>query len=283
MGTFIGTDRRRPRVAVLGVALAIVWAFLGAAVPVSASDCAAFAIYTTDPQGQPVNANIYDAKEDVYLNGGPDDTGTGAGETYYYQVFAPDGTVLSPVRTVVGDDEGQFRVQLAPYNDTTNNGGEYKVIVSTHPAGSDGTLLTADTTGGCVKSDNFKVKGETAPTPTPVVPTPTPVVPTPTPVVPTPTPTETIGGATPTPTIPVAPTPTPSEIVGGATPTPPAPAPSETVAGATPTPGTTPPQTSTETPMNGSTGSGLLLVLLLLGLGTTGILLFSPARIHIRR
>jgi hypothetical protein len=105
------------------------------------------------------------------------------------------------------------------------------------------------------------------PTPTAVVtPTPTPVVtPTPTPVVtPTPTPSETVGGETPTPTPVVTPTPTPSETVGGATPT--------------ATPATTPPATSTETPAGNPTQSGLLLVLLLLGMGTTGLLIFSPRR-----
>jgi hypothetical protein len=128
-------------------------------------------------------------------------------------------------------------------------------------------------------------------TPTPTLPvvTPTPTLPvvTPTPTLPvvTPTPSETVGAATPTPTVPV---PTPSETVGGATPTPTTPVtqptPSETVAGATPTPAptTTPPQTSTSDPTGGSTGSGLLMVLLLLGLGTTGLLLFTPARIGIR-
>jgi cell division septation protein DedD len=252
MGTFTSADRRPRWLAHLGVALAIAWAFLGTAVTVSATDCEAYAIWTTDPQGEPVNANIYDAKEDVYLNGGPDEEGGAAGQIYYYQVFAPDGTVLSEIRTVIGDDEGQFRVALYPYDDTTNNGGEYKVIVSTHPVGEGETLEDADNTGGCVKSDNFKVKGEEAtPTPTAVATaTPTPVV------TPTPTPTETVGGATPTPT--------------------------ETVAGATPTPAVTPPATSTETPSNGSTGSALLIALVLLGLGTTFVLVLSPSRSRIR-
>lgn len=43
---------------------------------------------------------------------------------------------------------GSLPVQLLPYNDTTNNGGEYKVTVSTDPTFSNG-----DT-----KSDNFKVR-----------------------------------------------------------------------------------------------------------------------------
>jgi hypothetical protein len=44
----------------------------------------------------------------------------------------------------------------------------------------------------------------------------------------------------------------------------------------------TPPSTSTETPVGGPTQSGLLLVLLLLGMGTTGLLVFSPRRFRSR-
>jgi len=54
------------------------------------------------------------------------------------------------------------------------------------------------------------------------------------------------------------------------------------VAGATPTPAVTPPQTSTENPPSGSSGSALLIALLLLGLGTTFALVLSPSRIRIR-
>jgi len=99
----------------------------------------------------------------------------------------------------------------------------------------------------------------TAPPEETATPTGTEVV-----VTPTPTPSETVGGETPTPTPVVTPTPTPSETVGGATPT--------------ATPATTPPATSTETPAGNPTQSGLLLVLLLLGMGTTGLLIFSPRR-----
>src|SRR5215203_4745983 len=57
------------------------------------------AIFTTDASGVPVNLNIYAAKEDVYLNGGPginapdDAAGLPAG-TYSYQVTNPNGAVL---------------------------------------------------------------------------------------------------------------------------------------------------------------------------------------------
>lgn len=120
------------------------------------------AIFTTDSSGEPVNLNIYDAKEDVYLNGGPginapdDAAGLPAG-TYSFQVTDPSGKTLlssdpvacrqfsvdgSGVITSVtpagacaheigsdGEDGGRT-VQLFPYDDTPNNGGVYKVWVT---------------------------------------------------------------------------------------------------------------------------------------------------------
>src|SRR5215203_5187459 len=117
------------------------------------------AIFTTDASGVPVNLNIYAAKEDVYLNGGPginapdDAAGLPAG-TYSFQVTDPSGKTLlstdpvacrqftvdaSGVITSVaasgacahdtgtsGDDSG-ITVQLFPFADTPNNGGVYKV------------------------------------------------------------------------------------------------------------------------------------------------------------
>jgi hypothetical protein len=69
----------------------------------------------------------------------------------------------------------------------------------------------------------------------------------------------------------------------GETPTPTA-TPTETVAGETPTPTgeVTPPPTSTDQP-GGTPGGALPIALLLLGLGTTGLLILSPARIRTRR
>jgi hypothetical protein len=150
------------------------------------------AIFTTDATGTPVNLNIYDSKEDVYLNGGPginapdDAAGLPAGD-YTFQVTDPSGKTLlstdpvecrqftvdaSGVITSVavsgtcahtpgtsGDDTG-ISVQLFPYNDTPNNGGVYKVWVT--PTSQ---LLAPDTQGtryGFVprysKTDNFKVR-----------------------------------------------------------------------------------------------------------------------------
>ncbi|ADX73205.1 hypothetical protein Asphe3_20500 [Pseudarthrobacter phenanthrenivorans Sphe3] len=149
------------------------------------------AIFTTDASGNPVNLNIYDSKEDVYLNGGPginapkDAAGLPAG-TYSFQVTDPSGeTLLStdPVacrqftvdasgvitsNTVSGacahvtgtsTEDGGLTVQLFPYNDTPNNGGVYKVWVS--PT----NLLdcSAPSARHCFvprysKTDNFKVR-----------------------------------------------------------------------------------------------------------------------------
>jgi hypothetical protein len=149
------------------------------------------AIFTTDVTGVPVNLNIYDAKEDVYLNGGPginapdDAAGLPAG-TYSFQVTDPSGkTLLSSddvscrqftvdasgvIQSVApggacahatgtdGEDAG-ITVQLFPYDDTPNNGGVYKVWVTPTE------LLDCAAPGNknCFvprysKTDNFKVK-----------------------------------------------------------------------------------------------------------------------------
>jgi hypothetical protein len=149
------------------------------------------AIFTTDVTGVPVNLNIYAAKEDVYLNGGPginapdDAAGLPAG-TYSFQVTDPSGkTLLStdPVacRQFTVDDSGVIQsvapsgacphatgtdaedlgitVQLFPFADTPNNGGVYKVWVSPTE------LLDCTAPGNkhCFvprysKTDNFKVR-----------------------------------------------------------------------------------------------------------------------------
>ena len=110
------------------------------------------AIFTTDETGVPVNLNIYDAKEDVYLNGGPginapdDAAGLPAG-TYSFQVTDPSGKTLLSTDPVAcrqftvdasgviqsvapsgacahatgtdGEDAG-ITVQLFPFADTPN-------------------------------------------------------------------------------------------------------------------------------------------------------------------
>jgi hypothetical protein len=149
------------------------------------------AIFTTDVTGVPVNLNIYAAKEDVYLNGGPginapdDAAGLPAG-TYSFQVTSPSGkTLLSTddvscrqftvdasgrIQSVApggacahatgvdGEDLG-ITVQLFPFDDTPNPGGVYKVWVTPTE------LLDCDAPGnkhcfvpGDSKTDNFKVR-----------------------------------------------------------------------------------------------------------------------------
>lgn len=118
------------------------------------------AIFTTLVDGSAVNANVqYQAKEDVYLDGGP---GLGAPQDaaglpdgiYVFQVTDPSGkTLLStdpaacrllvvsagiisgvtgscPHKTGFDTDHGAVTVQLFPYKNTPNNGGEYKVWVT---------------------------------------------------------------------------------------------------------------------------------------------------------
>jgi hypothetical protein len=117
------------------------------------------AIFTTVVNGSEINFNIYAAKEDVYLDGGP---GPGApqgaaglnDDTYVFQVTDPSGKKLlsqdparcrqfvvtngiitslvpsaCPHNTGLDVDHGAITVQLMPYADTPNNGDEYKAWV----------------------------------------------------------------------------------------------------------------------------------------------------------
>src|SRR6185436_8119081 len=128
------------------------------------------AIFTTDAGCTGVNINIYPSKDAVWLDGGPAHPGAaGLPEgNYYVKVTEPDGTVLgSSIGGPHGDTPvhvnaaGEFDtcyqlvdiVSPAPlagggYNDTTNNGDEYKAWVCTD---------AAFTPSNC-KTDNFKVK-----------------------------------------------------------------------------------------------------------------------------
>jgi hypothetical protein len=155
------------------------------------------AIFTTVSDGSEVNFNIYAAKTDVYLDGGP---GPGAPQgaaglpdgVYVFMVTDPSGKTLLSTdiaacrRVQVSGGifgalvtsnptcaaphlqgtfgNGGIPVQLMPYNDTPNNGGEYKAWVT---AVQNYTCpLTAVDCGSNVhgfihdfsKTDNFKVK-----------------------------------------------------------------------------------------------------------------------------
>ncbi len=151
------------------------------------------AIYTSMVDGATVNGNVYENKEDVYLNGGPQNAnanGLPDGD-YYFQVTDPSGATLlstDPAAcrgvTVSGGvvsgaaqfsidagcahangnqdlNNGSIPVQLIPYNDTPNAGGEYKVWLITYGAATVGEggitlLFTHDNS----KTDNFKIRND---------------------------------------------------------------------------------------------------------------------------
>src|SRR5262249_24317779 len=140
------------------------------------------AIFTTNAGCTGVNLNIYDAKADVYLNGGPEHPGAASlpDGFYYVQVTDPSGACLLGT-SLNKADPTPFHVSggvanciklcdvllngpLYPdplslcnaividsgcgYNDTTNPGGEYKVWVSNE----------SSFTNNSTKTDNFKVR-----------------------------------------------------------------------------------------------------------------------------
>jgi cysteine-rich repeat protein len=148
------------------------------------------AIFTTLADGSAVNHNIYAAKTAVYLDGGPSGgspSGAGALDEgdYYFQVTDPSGHVLlssdaiecrrihinddGVISAVVGtcthatsiDQDyaslGALTVQLMPYADTPNPGGEYKVWV-TPVAAYTGSGPFHGFVHSSSKTDNFKVR-----------------------------------------------------------------------------------------------------------------------------
>ena len=126
------------------------------------------AIFTTDSSCAGTNLNIFTSKSDVYVGGGPAHPGAaGLADGYYYiQVTEPGGALLgtsvgsatpTPIHVTNGDFDQCYHLEAIVikasdstpgYDDTTNSGGEYKVLVS----------QSTDFSAG--KSDNFKVKPE---------------------------------------------------------------------------------------------------------------------------
>lgn len=126
------------------------------------------AIFTTNSTCDGTNVNIYAAKADVYLDGGPAHPGAAGlpDGSYYVQVTEPDGTLLgtsvgaaneTPVTVVGGEFVTCYQLtailitasdSTPGYDSTSNPGGEYKVWIST-----EGTFTNSNT-----KTDNFKVK-----------------------------------------------------------------------------------------------------------------------------
>ncbi|PYS99644.1 MAG: hypothetical protein DMF63_11225 [Acidobacteria bacterium] len=167
--------------------------FVIAVISVSAASVTVFAqggffgaIYTTLGDGQTVNQNVYPNKPAVYLNGGPQNPNAHGlpDGTYYFQVTNPSGSVLLSTdlancrqemvvagkmaggtgpcphpNATVNDANGSRGVQLVPFNDTPNAGGEYKVWLirqsSTTTVAADGIHINFLPSNA--KTDNFKV------------------------------------------------------------------------------------------------------------------------------
>lgn len=181
------------------VTFALALSFAGCA-PEESSNTADLsgATFTTTADGSSVDANIYPSKDAVYLDGGPKgNTASLPAGDYYFQVTDPSGhTILSSDdiscrritidsrglitgiaacstgRHVTGTDvHGGLTVQLMPYADTPNQGGEYKLWI-TPVANYNGKFIPRYS-----KMDNFKVRtGTTPPPPCDAGPPPPPPV-----------------------------------------------------------------------------------------------------------
>jgi hypothetical protein len=165
--------RRRGLIACMAVALVCIAAGIStalAAPPISG------AIFTTESTCNGTNINIFSAKSQVYLDGGPAHPGAAGlpDGDYYVQVTEPDGTLLgtsvgtadeTPVHVTAGEfdacyqltsilhkasDVGSAPFAINGYDTTSNPGGEYKVWVSS----------VSNFDPSSTKTDNFKVKGE---------------------------------------------------------------------------------------------------------------------------
>jgi hypothetical protein len=145
-----------------------------------------------------VNCNIYQDKADVWINGGPAANGLTDG-TYFFAVVEPDGSkdpndgspellstdaytdrtfvisggeILSTSGTHLTDGASpNLKIQLAPYLDTSNPGGEYKVALcridtqesfvaatTVPPAAASYDPEFDPVDPSTCKTDNFKVK-----------------------------------------------------------------------------------------------------------------------------
>jgi len=152
-----------------GMAALALFASSGLFVSTPAQAQVSGAIFTTDAGCTGVDLNIYTAKTDVYLNGGPTHPGAASlpDGSYYVKVTAPDGTPLGssvgaaiPTPVVVSGGVFSPCLQLSSalltasgtpvtgYDDTPNAGGEYKVWVSQDPSFPNSAS----------KTDNFKVR-----------------------------------------------------------------------------------------------------------------------------
>jgi hypothetical protein len=169
------------------LALAVAVPFLTATRTVQAQLTGA--IYTSEGDGGTVNGNVYDDCCDVFLNGGPPPNApcTSGGlpdGDYYFQVTDPAGSVLLSTDDIeqrrvtvsggkitayagtqgdcqhqigAGKCQGAISVQLMPFSETPNAGGEYKVWITPVEAYSPGNGNFGFVPGN-IKTDNFKCR-----------------------------------------------------------------------------------------------------------------------------
>ncbi len=162
----------------------------GAGATLGAQDSFTGAIWTSLVDGTTVNANVYQHKNDAFLNGGPQNCGSSHGlpdGDYYFQVTDPSGaTLLSSdaisarqVRVTNGviagngngthaegsaSCSGGLPVRLAPFDTTPNSGGEYSVDMGAKADVEDCPGFASDSKAlnflSCAgtKNDNFKVR-----------------------------------------------------------------------------------------------------------------------------
>lgn len=141
----------------IAVMLLVSLVILGGSQLVSASDPMSGAVWTTD-NGGTINKNVYDSKEDVWLNGGPFAPGAKGlpDGDYYWKVTTPSGDLLGwSGETTFTVEGGRFTssFNLWDYNPPTSHfadspNGEYKVWVSQDP-----TFPPSQS-----RTDNFRVK-----------------------------------------------------------------------------------------------------------------------------
>ena len=126
----------------LGLGLGLI---LGGPIAASYAGPLSGAIFTTLEDGTRVNANIYEQKEDVYLDGGPGPNApaTAAGlpdGNYYFQVTDPSGkTLLSqdPVKCREIRVEGGVIVEVIQASHLKKVKGQYVLVDCTHNQGVD--------------------------------------------------------------------------------------------------------------------------------------------------
>jgi hypothetical protein len=178
--------------------MAIAIVSFGTSAQVSAAGGFFGAIFTSNNDGTTVNQNLYANKSDVYLNGGPQNVNSNGlpDGQYFFQVTDPSGATLLSTDNAdcrrlqvvsgkiaghvagtacLGHADGTYNpangstpVQLAPFSDTPNNGGEYKVhlirMASNTSIASDGIHI--DFINSNSKTDNFKVRANCVDNPT---------------------------------------------------------------------------------------------------------------------